>query len=348
MDSQERSQSQGSSRVCEQRRSCPVCLTTGIGIIIKTGCLRKHGHGGGKPPCKGSYGLPGPSLLDPSSITSAFPPRQSESVWEEPIIELSNFADGCVPSNRTDAPSAEFFIPAKPRWGVLKFIPKGARNAAAAAFKEVIDEVVEAPECEIAWRRLLGFAHLCLGKPNKEDKSLNLTKVVLEQIRSFKDDVRLDFTSNSIDNSKRNYKKKKLTNQDEFIAHKACEKLGEGNVKGAVRILCSSEPIVIPDAESLKLLQLLHPSKPLDRRTPPLIIGITFSFGSKDLFSSILSFPFGSSGGFDGLRPQHLKDMVKVSGVNGILIERLSALIKIIISGQIISSNVKKFFLELP
>jgi len=118
------------------------------------------------------------------------------------------------------------------------------------------------------------------------------------------------------------------------VARRALAKLDEGDIKGAVRTLCSSEQLVEPSPETLRLLQAKHPPRPLDYDLhlpsvlpPPLIAS------QQDVEMAIRSFPAGSAGGFDGLRPQHLKDLTSRQ-VGGSLLQALTAFVNLVLAGE--------------
>ena len=77
----------------------------------------------------------------------------------------------------------------------------------------------------------------------------------------------------------------------------------DGNIKAAVRILCSDDKPAEYSPETFQLLELKHAPAPLDRTpcvdTRPAPIAAT----EEDVLQAIRSFPSGSSGGPDGFRP---------------------------------------------
>lgn len=56
----------------------------------------------------------------------------------------------------------------------------------------------------------------------------------------------------------------------------------------------------------------------------------------EEVYRAIRSFPCGSAGGPDGLRPQHLKDMTSTSAEGGgpLLLEALTAFINLVLEGK--------------
>ena len=100
------------------------------------------------------------------------------------------------------------------------------------------------------------------------------------------------------------------------IAREVTRKLEEGDYKGAVRRLSSEETIATDVEATLSALCTKHSLPPLDRRTPPQPSPCVppLLVGSQAVHKAVFSFPPGSSGGPDGLTPQHLKDLIRSEG----------------------------------
>ena len=94
-------------------------------------------------------------------------------------------------------------------------------------------------------------------------------------------------------------------------------KLEEGDYKGAVRVACSGESIAdINAVETFSGLKEKHPPMHPNSWFPPLVEGTTstqISISEEDVCHAIRSFPRGSAGGPDGIRPQHLSDLTSAS-----------------------------------
>ena len=104
----------------------------------------------------------------------------------------------------------------------------------------------------------------------------------------------------------------KRLSDDEVLAQAKASKLKDGNIRAAIRILCSDDTQATPSAETLSKLQEKHPQSSL---TPgslsALLVDSAVQVIESDVRKAVLSFPAGSSGGPDGFRPQHLKDLMQ-------------------------------------
>ena len=88
-------------------------------------------------------------------------------------------------------------------------------------------------------------------------------------------------------------------------------KLGEGDIRGAARILFSSDVVAPCSPDTLSALESKHPAPAdgLSFPNPPDSDAHTLTISGRHLVTAIGSFRSGSAGGLDGLSPQHLKDL---------------------------------------
>ena len=68
-----------------------------------------------------------------------------------------------------------------------------------------------------------------------------------------------------------------------------------------------------------------------------------FTISGEDITQAILSFPKSSAGGPDGLRPQHLKDMLSVQTSHHVLLPALVSFVQLVLEGRT-PSSVRPFF----
>ena len=116
-------------------------------------------------------------------------------------------------------------------------------------------------------------------------------------------------------------------------------KLEEGNIKGALRFLAFSDALAPPSKETYDSLLALHPPCPTDRRIPPPVAACPpISVLPPEVSHAIRTFPSGSAGGPDGLRPQHLKDLLATgidSGGTDALLEAITDFINMLLEGRV-------------
>lgn len=202
---------------------------------------------------------------------------------------------------------------------VLRRITKGARMLAAYELAKVIEKTVEKND-NTSWENLIFFVYKSFQIPANNKR--NLTKVVKSNIN--KNDTIPSF--------------KKFPSKQASLAKIVESKVAEGDLRGAVKLLSSSEGLAKQNEDTyLKLIQkhpkpsriLEFPDVPKD--LPYLIVD------EKKISEGVFSFPYGSASGIDGLSPQHLKDLIaKSNGEASIkLLEALTKLSNLMLSGQV-------------
>ena len=82
-------------------------------------------------------------------------------------------------------------------------------------------------------------------------------------------------------------------------------------MKAAVRILLSEDTPAVPSEESWRqFCEKHHPAFKSAAVLPEVSQASSFIVDEDDVRKAVLSFPAGSVGGPDGLRSQHLREMV--------------------------------------
>ena len=176
---------------------------------------------------------------------------------------------------------------------------------------------------------MLCWSSLILPVAKRAGKRHNITSTIKKRVSSFSD---VSATPQTLELGKAgcNYQ------PDRFNLAKAISsKLEDGNVKAAVRLLFSDDAPAQPSLESLAQLQAKHPAAAVDRKPFPhpdsyssLIVD------ESEVLNAIRSFPAGSAGGPDGLRPQHLVDLVKSSDASQELLSALTAFVNMVLAGH--------------
>lgn len=114
-------------------------------------------------------------------------------------------------------------------------------------------------------------------------------------------------------------------------------KLAEGDVKGAIRILTSNDTLTPFNLETYVKMLAKHPTPNSHVNFDDTKIPIIVPTCESEIKKSIMTFPSGSGGGMDGLKPQHLKDMIRSDNVehSNQLIESLCRFADICLKGNI-------------
>lgn len=181
---------------------------------------------------------------------------------------------------------------------VLKRIPRGARLSVAQKFVNCLEECIKNNNFT-SWKNLLTFAYSTLHVYNNKSKSISLTNHIKQNCLQHQIPDHYSTQKYSYNN----------------IRHIE-NKFYDGDVKGACRLLFSSDVRANVSDETLEALRSKHPPPPLNECFPeppfPTNTNI-FNATINNVNLAISSFPAGSSSGLDGLTPQHLKDMISIA-----------------------------------
>lgn len=125
-------------------------------------------------------------------------------------------------------------------------------------------------------------------------------------------------------------RRKRGTDKDpmESLRCRVSAKLEEGDFKGAIRLAVSEDSLAESSESTYSVLKEKHPPPHPASSIPPLLDGAPLPIAVSEgmVVRAIKSFPNGSAGGPDGLRPQHLKDMISSSdGADSPLLIALAA-----------------------
>ena len=165
----------------------------------------------------------------------------------------------------------------------------------------MLDDVVKNNNIH-SWVRLFKFTRRCLALPWHGGHQWSLVSVVKHQLEDEADPVTRPLPRSPPD-------------PKQLMAKHVCMKPGEGDYKGAVRIVCSEDTITDITDETISALQEKHPGvHPKSRIPSPPEEFIPLSdVSEEEVASSIRASPRGSAGGPDGIRPQHLLDLTSNS-----------------------------------
>ena len=144
-----------------------------------------------------------------------------------------------------------------------------------------------------------------------------------------------------------NKKRPSTSDPLESLGARVAAKLEEADFKGAVRLACSVDSMAAKSAATLSALNERHPSPQPDSTIPPppVVIPNSIAVSEGEVASVIRSFPCGSAGGPDGLRPQHLKDLLNHTNgqVSSPFLSALAAFASLVLEGRM-PPSVRPFF----
>ena len=211
---------------------------------------------------------------------------------------------------------------------ILKRVPRGARRSVALSLAQCV-RLATQKNSEHAWEQLLTFPYRILHVQKNLATKKSLTNQIKENCNNL---------ASVLDS--------KLPTFNNFIQKGICahveSKLSEGDIRGAARLLFSSDVVAPYSPESFSALESKHPA-PADGLTfpdppvNPIVQETSIKITAPQLIAAVSSFRSGSAGGLDGLTPQHLKDLLS-SGAGDAgesLLGELAALVNLMLSGGV-------------
>jgi hypothetical protein len=179
------------------------------------------------------------------------------------------------------------------------------------------------------WHDILGWPKAILFSPKRGGKRHNVASEIKKRISSWTSVTGAQHPLSHVvatDSSHR---------RSPSLAEAVSAKIEDGNIKAAIRIISSDEQLVLPSVDTLAALQAKHPAARQDSvHIPDPQPDCQLVMDENIVLRTLRSFPAGSSGGPDGLRPQHLIELVccKESGSN--LLASLTAFVNLVLSGS--------------
>lgn len=233
------------------------------------------------------------------------------------------------------------------RGSVLYRIPKGARIQTATALQTLIKDVCEHNTLD-AWRKLLCFPYQCLHKDFQTDDKESLPTKIKRRIAEYVSSS--SSTTNAVPHiatSPRPKTSKAASNDSKKERAKlSMRKIEKGDIRGAVRILSSTDSMSCNSTETLAKLKAKHPSSSSNRNFPtspsPSDKEESLKCNTEQVRKAIFSFSPGSAAGPDLLEPQHLKDLISKSvGEPGLkLLKSLTDLCNLMLKGNVCNEVV--------
>ena len=232
---------------------------------------------------------------------------------------------------------------AKSRIRLVKIIPRVNRGAVSKSYGDVLNLAVQKND-EASWIRLLSFPYIVFRLPVMRYKSKKLCSIIFDNLAKYKEGLSLEEVLQS-------YPRLSFPSEEHNCAKiaKAAEaKLGEGDVRSAVRIITSTDKFAEYSEETLNTLREKHPQmedQPQDGELQLPSLTSSLEVSPIELIKAIRGFPKASGSGPDGLRPRHLLDMIsKDNPYASQLLDHLSGFIEMIVNGKLPETVLATFY----
>ena len=241
------------------------------------------------------------------------------------------------PEIQADVDLVDYMTRCRAAGRAVRIIPKGAVICAADALQKLLDCAIREKSL-IAWGKLFSFGCVGIRQPavsgESGPRSLSLTTRVKKQISELLEANRLVTPENT------RVRRDSIGDGEATLKRAVAAKFADGDLRGAVRVLASTEVHAPVDDRTLGLLQQKHPPAPDNLSLPnppdddyPAPIVAT----EEDVRKALASFRPGSAGGPDGLRPSHLAALVsrKAAEAGARLLASLTEFVNLILRGEV-------------
>ena len=227
---------------------CGVCL--GVFRLTSDGTVYRHGGKIKGSQCPGSRQPTSTGSLNSVGDHESIPGNgHGESVSQHQVESVGSPDDPCEDSLA--------FLSAGVRYRLVEHIPKSARAGCGTLLASLLDKILTDPQNVVYWAELLSFGPATLGKPPRGGRKINLVNLIKKRVAEFNGPTNLprQMTRRNVQRS-----------SSELLAAAVSSKIEQGNLKAAVRIVCSNEAPAPPNAETADKLRTKHSSKCGDRR----------------------------------------------------------------------------------
>lgn len=299
--------SKAASRPNARRIFCPVCnYAVANSTGLKHHLRAKHGDADSQP----------------SPINTQSPATPAAAALDPPMATVWNTARPDPP-----LPASPSLASLKQHLRVLPRVPQAARVSCARKFVHLLGDVTANNDAP-SWLSLLQFAYRVLHVPSAVGVK-PLSTWVKENVSSYDRMLVLPVHK----------PRRQRVLSDAHRARVAEFRLtSRGDLRGAIRLLASSENLVAPQEENVLLeMTLKHPAPQPDDVPPSLtVVRPPRRCSPDEVDEALKSFPSGSSGGLDGLTAQHFLDLLSVGGeLRRLLLENLTRVCDLIAQGRV-------------
>ena len=188
------------------------------------------------------------------------------------------------------------------------------------------------------WLSLFNWSGLVLQRPKRGGKRHNINNSIKKRISEIQPTA--SPSPKSVGSTGH-----QVASPTTTLAQAVTSKLEGGSLRAAIRLLCSEDTPAPRSLENLTKLQQKHPQASLkDGSLPDPKQYNPLSIDEADVRKAVLSFPTGSSVGHDGLRPQHLKDLMQCRESRSDYLAALTAFVNLVLAGHCPDDIAPTFF----
>ncbi|ESO04527.1 hypothetical protein HELRODRAFT_172175 [Helobdella robusta] len=287
------------------------------------GALVRHGGKVKGSECSGSLAKPktGSKRASLGNVSGCAPAANAVG-----NVSISSAA----PQQVSKIDMAERFFRKSASFCLMDHIPKHSRTKFGQTLAKVVREIIDKPSISISWLKLLFLPAMILRKSHRGGRRHNPTGLINQRIDNFggqsveKMADCLEFV-NKLENKK---------SAESKLISSVKSKIEKGNIKNAMQLLSSTDTVAPDTEETIRALKSKHPTAPNNKQQSPSKESSSLCVTSQQVLVCLKTFPKGTSGGSDGLTPEHLKDLTSSKTDSIDLINSITAFINMILNGD--------------
>ena len=206
---------------------------------------------------------------------------------------------------------------------------KSARSSCAKLLSDILQLITNDYTNVKRWNLLFKFASTIFAKPDRSSQINSLSSIIKKRT--------LNYISNIPDQASIPYYRQHHRNSPgEQLSKAITAKINDGNIKSALRLFLSDDKLAENNDATYTKLQERHPAAAKDRcpSSAPSPSDICLQASEQEVKQVVKSFPPGSTGRPDGLRPQHIADLVSYRDNGPSLLTIISAFVNMLLKGQ--------------
>ena len=239
---------------------CGVCNGV-FRLLSRDGTLHKHGwNASNRQSCPGSYQLPVNQGILPASADNALlsgpTPISHAHAYAVTSGRKATTSASVAVSNTQTVTTPELFDHPDLLGPLLKHVPRSSRPSCGDLLANLLNNITAQPSNIKYWRDLFSFGSDILAKPSRGGKRHNLNNVLQKRMAAYSDKSTRDAPPVG------NFSNPRKEDTRDILAAAVASKIEDGNLKAAIRLICSDDVVAPSSAETLAALVTKHPPAP--------------------------------------------------------------------------------------
>ena len=179
--------------------------------------------------------------------------------------------------------STTFSLSSNKRVPTIRRIPKASRRLAVEKFSTLLGVVKD--NSLSSWVSLLSFANNCLYSPRRGGKRWSFATIINKQLESCDGPSQYFLL--------KNFSKNNTQFSQDFFKNAVSSHLEEGDFRGAIRLVSSSDAIAPATESTFNALKVKHPSPSVSSSIPSAPVSVSdFLVSESEVSLAIKSFPW--------------------------------------------------------